>query len=70
MAALVAKEVPIKRSPFVREETQRVRTCALCKLPITTEQRPSIQLKSGEEAHMECFFREQDEKEKKKEDGV
>ena len=53
----------------MREETQGVRTCALCKLPITTEQRPSIQLKSGEEAHMECFFREQDEKEKKKEGG-
>jgi hypothetical protein len=44
------------RSPFVREETQSpIVICVQCKLPITPEQRPSIQLKDGSELHAECY---------------
>jgi hypothetical protein len=39
----------------VREETQQPKVCAICKLPITREQRPSVQLKNGDEVHVECY---------------
>jgi hypothetical protein len=40
----------------VREETQTpIVICVQCKLPITREQRPSVQLKDGSEVHAECY---------------
>jgi hypothetical protein len=39
----------------VREETQTTIICVYCKLPITAEQRPSVQLKDGREAHDNCW---------------
>jgi hypothetical protein len=48
----------------VREETHPV-VCAYCKLPITPEQRPSVQLENGEEVHVECYTKYEDEKRKK-----
>lgn len=39
----------------MREEPQPIVTCVHCKLPITPEQRPSIQLKDGGELHAECY---------------
>ena len=39
----------------MREETQQRTICVFCKLPITQEQRPSVQLEDGREAHRECW---------------
>lgn len=40
----------------MRKETGgRVVVCVICKRPITEAQRPSVQLQSGEEAHLECY---------------
>jgi hypothetical protein len=40
----------------VREETQKpLVICIHCKLPITQEQRPSVQLTDGRELHAECY---------------
>jgi hypothetical protein len=39
----------------VREETQTTIICVYCKLPIKPEQRPSVQLKDGREAHADCW---------------
>ena len=38
----------------MREGTQPT-ICIVCKLPITSEQRPSIKLGSGRELHVECW---------------
>ncbi len=44
----------------MREETQKpVVICVHCKLPITREQRPSVQLKNGDELHVECYDKHQ-----------
>ena len=39
----------------MRKETQTLKVCAICKLPITSEQLPAIQLKNGDEVHVECY---------------
>ena len=39
----------------MREETRPIVICVYCKLPITPEQRPSVQLKNGGELHVECY---------------
>jgi hypothetical protein len=39
----------------MRKETQPLKVCASCKLPITSEQRPAVQLKNGGEVHLECY---------------
>ena len=39
----------------MREETQQTTVCVFCKLPITPEQRPSVQLKDGHEVHPKCW---------------
>jgi len=42
----------------VREETQPPKSpkiCVLCKLPITDAQRPSVQLRNGNEVHIQCY---------------
>lgn len=53
----------------MRKETHKqVVYCAHCKLPITREQRPSVQLKNGDELHVECYEKYK-EREKKKSDG-
>ena len=39
----------------MREETHPPTICAVCKRPITAEQRPSVQLPNGEEVHVECY---------------
>ena len=39
----------------MREETHPLVICIYCKLPITRDQRPSIQLKNGDELHAECY---------------
>ena len=44
----------------MREETQQPKVCAICKLPITREQRPSVQLKSGDEVHVECYGKQEE----------
>jgi hypothetical protein len=44
-----------RRSPFVREETRPDVICAVCKKPITREQRPSVQIENGDEMHLECW---------------
>ena len=44
----------------MREETQKKPTiCVFCKKPITKEQRPSVQIRPGKEAHMECYAQHQ-----------
>lgn len=50
----------------MREGTQKpVVICVHCKLPITREQRPSVQLKNGDELHVECYdaYKEAERKE-------
>lgn len=40
----------------MRKETQPLKMiCVICKLPIEPEQRPSVQLRPGDEAHLECW---------------
>jgi hypothetical protein len=39
----------------VPEDTHRVRVCAICKLPITDEQLPCVQLENGDRVHVECY---------------
>jgi len=39
----------------LRKETHPPKLCAVCKQPITDEQRPSVQLKNGDELHIECY---------------
>ena len=40
----------------MRKETRSTRSiCAICKKPITKEQRPSVRLQPGKEAHVECY---------------
>ncbi|HZC23450.1 MAG TPA: hypothetical protein VE866_08935 [Candidatus Binatia bacterium] len=44
------------------EETQSKQSiCVFCKKPITKEQRPSIQLRSGQQAHIECWIKYRDD---------
>ena len=40
----------------MREEARPIKICFVCKLPITPEQRPSVQLANGEEVHCECWL--------------
>lgn len=40
----------------MREETQLEPICRICKVPITTRQRPSARLRSGERVHLLCFI--------------
>ena len=44
----------------MREETQQPKLCAICKLPITKEQRPSVQLRNGDEVHIECYAKREE----------
>lgn len=39
----------------MRNETPPPRLCAIGKLPIRDEQRPSVQLKNGDEVPVECY---------------
>ncbi len=39
----------------MRKETSPIVICEHCKLPITPEQRPSVQLKNGGELHVQCY---------------
>ena len=39
----------------MRKETQPLKVCAICKLPIRSEQLPAVQLKNGDEVHVECY---------------
>jgi hypothetical protein len=41
----------------VREETRpkRQTICAVCKKPIPQHERPSVKLKNGKQAHLECY---------------
>jgi len=40
----------------VREETQDKQSiCVFCGKPIAREQRPSVQMQRGKEAHVECW---------------
>lgn len=49
-------KVSTKKESFtVREETQPLKICVVCKLPITREQRPSVEMKNGDEVHAECW---------------
>ena len=48
------------RSLFVRKETRPLKVCAICKLPITSEQRPSVQLKNGDEVHVDCYAKREE----------
>lgn len=43
----------------MQTETRSPKFCALCKLPIAEEDRPSVELENGEEAHIECFANRQ-----------
>jgi hypothetical protein len=38
----------------VREETRPQTKCAVCELPITSEQRTAVELKNEDEVHIEC----------------
>lgn len=49
----------------MREETQLEPICAICKQPITQQQRPSTRLKSGEPAHLACYLDHPNDDEKK-----
>ena len=44
----------------MRKETRPLKVCAICKLPITSEQRPSVQLKNGDEVHVECYAKREE----------
>ena len=44
----------------MREETQRTSVWIFCKLPITPEQRPSVQVGDGRDVHRECWDEYQD----------
>lgn len=39
----------------MREETRPQVNCVFCKQPITRAQRPSVQLENGDEMHIECW---------------
>jgi predicted nucleic acid-binding Zn ribbon protein len=39
----------------VQEETRPIKICVVCKRPILPDQRPAVQLKNGEEVHVECW---------------
>lgn len=39
----------------MRKEAHPPKLCDICKLPITDEQRPAVQLKNGDEVHVECY---------------
>jgi hypothetical protein len=45
----------------VRKETHPLKVCAFCKLPITSEQLPSVQLKNGDELHVECYTKREED---------
>ena len=42
------------RSALVREETRLQTKCAVCELPITSEQRTAVELKNEDEVYIEC----------------
>ena len=44
----------------MRRETQPLKVCAICKLPITSEQLPAVQLKNGDEVHVECYAKREE----------
>ncbi len=44
----------------MRKETHPQKLCALCKLPITEEQRPSVKLRNDEEVHIECYTKHEE----------
>jgi len=51
----------------MREETRSTPTiCAICNKPITQEERPSVLLKSGDEVHVQCWQKQQQEASKPK----
>ena len=39
----------------MRKETQQPKICAFCKQPITDEQRPAVEMKNGDQLHVECW---------------
>jgi len=39
----------------LREETRKQPTCAICKQPITNEERPTILMENGDEVHLACW---------------
>ena len=42
----------------MREETHEDQSiCVFCGKPITQEQRPAIQMRPGKQAHMECWYK-------------
>jgi hypothetical protein len=45
------------KSPSVRKGTHPQTICVFCKQPITRQQRPSVRMQPGKEAHMECFVK-------------
>lgn len=40
---------------LVRKVTRYPKICVFCKLPIESEQLPSVLLNNGREAHVECY---------------
>jgi len=40
--------------------------CVFCKLPIRPNQRPSVRLDKEEEAHMECYVKDNELKQQQK----
>ncbi len=39
----------------MQEQIQKLTICAVCKLPITREERPSVSLNDGRELRIECW---------------
>ncbi len=50
----------------MREETQTPPTCVYCKLPITREQHPAIQMKNGDQLHVECWEKRSQSEQRKR----
>ena len=45
----------------MREETHSPKKiCAICKNPIEEKQRPAVQMKNGEEVHVECYAKHEE----------
>lgn len=46
----------------MRNETRgKTTVCVICGKPITKEQRPSVQMGPGREAHLECYVKREKE---------
>jgi hypothetical protein len=49
----------------MRKKTQpskKLKVCVYCKRPIKPSERPAVELENGEEMHVECYSKQQEQK--------